>query len=268
MTVDRDRRERAQHERVRAVAGEVLAHGRVQPAERAEREAQREQRAPAGVVAAPAARSTMQTIPIRTQISISGNGLHGALGRSARDRRPARRPRRHLGRGGPAATLALVVPAHCPPAYPRVGCRATIRPTPAGSSSGAARAPGRCTSAARRSAAAAAPAAAWTGCWPRRCWWPRRCCASRSGARSRWRGCGSARRPTTCSDSNMLGIVVAFVGILVVAVRHAVAGLAPGPPLAARAARRRPRPARRRAGADLRRLGRDRAGAVRRSGSW
>ena len=75
-------------------------------------------------------------------------------------------------------------------------CRATTPRTPAGSSSGAARGPGRCTIAARRSAAAPG-AAGPTACSRPSCWWSRRCCACRCGARSRSPGCGSARRSTT-----------------------------------------------------------------------
>ena len=68
--------------------------------------------------------------------------------------------------------------------------------------------------------------------------------------------------------SHMLGIVVAFVGILASLFITLSLCVAAGPRVAAGAPRRGPRAARRRAGAHLRRHGGDRAGARSASGSW
>ncbi len=115
-TVDRDRGERAQHERVRAVAGEVLAHGRCRGRRarraRSRARAARARRRRRGA----AARSRCRRSRSARTISTSGNGLPGRLRALGAAPRPARRPRRDLRRGGLAATLALVVPAHWQPA--------------------------------------------------------------------------------------------------------------------------------------------------------
>ena len=114
-------------------------------------------------------------------------------------------------RGATASTLSSVL--HGRGNRILDGCRATTPRTPAGSSSGAARERGRCTIAARRSAAAPG-AGGPTACSRRSCSRSRCCCACRSGARSRSRGCGSARRPTTRPARTSSASSVAFVGIL------------------------------------------------------
>ena len=172
--------------------------------------------------------TTMQTIPISTHSSMSGNGCQGALGARRCARPSARRARRNLRRGGlrAAAALALVVPAHVRRASDRVsssgaaqrsdGHRRALHRAPPGHRAGALPRHARARVGGRRRRRRA--------CSRCSCWWSRRCCACRCGGRSRWRGCGSAPRSTTGSTRTSLGIVVAFFGILASLFDHAVAG--------------------------------------------
>ena len=206
---------------MRAIAAEVLARRGVQPAERAEHEPEREQRAAHGVVAREEADG-----------DADDPDQHGQL--DQRERVP-RRLRALLERvqrcgaapaAGPAercssapAALALVCAGSrassvaCDAAYPRVGAaqrsnghrRALHRP-PAGDRAGPlprhAGAGGDRPPAGRRGARVRAAA--------RR----RRCSACRCGGRSRWRGCGSARRRTTGRTRTWAGSSSRSSGIL------------------------------------------------------
>ena len=127
--------------------------------------------------------------------------------------------------------------------YPRQQWRATTPRTPAGSSSAGGRAPGRCTTGRRRSAAGRA-AGAPTRASPRSCWsLEALLCLSVWGPQPlAWLWIGS--QVDYHADSNMLGIVVAFFGILASLLVTLALATAPGPLLAAPAARRGPRPAR------------------------
>ena len=215
----------------------------------------------------------MQTIPISTATSTSGNGCQGAFGRSVRSGPVVRAVRRGGTCGAvrlraPAA-LALVVPAHVRrarsrAAYPRMGAaqrsdghRRALHRAPAGDGAGAL--PRRRPSAAARGRRRADGVLAALVLLR-----SRRCCACRSGARSRWPGCGSARRSTTSPARTCSGSSSRSSGIL--------------PRCSSRWRWRRgwtacggcvrraagPRAARRRAGAHLRRDRGGRAGRVRR----
>ena len=159
----------------------------------------------------------MQMIPTSTQSSTSGNGSRAPSGARCRPR--ARRGRRAA---GPGARWSCGDACPCCAGSLRRAAERILGVSAAQRSDRHRRALHRAPPGHR---AAALPRRAGARRRRRRrrrrrarggrCWWPRRCSACRSGARSRWRGCGSARRSTTAPDSNMLGIVVAFVGILV-----------------------------------------------------
>ena len=263
---ERDGGERGQHERVGAIAGEVLARRGVQAAERAEREAEPEDRAPT-VLSRVKKPMTMHTIPIRTLSSTSGNGCQGAFGRSSSFGvgRGARGGTCGDGALGTAAALGLVVPAHrrrgyfTPPIL--VGVPRNDPTDTGGLFIG--RRPGTGPVHYRGDPSAAGRAGSGpTACSRRCCWCSRRCSAYRSGARSRWPGCGSARRPTTSRLAHA-GHRRRLRGHPRLADGDLVAGVAAGPRVADRPPRRRARAARRRAAADLRRHRGDRAGRLR-----
>ena len=258
-TVACDRREGAQRERVRAVAREVLAQRRVEAAERAEREAQREQHSPARRRrGATDRRRCRRSRSARTARSAE-RGSRAPAGARCRPATLRGGARRHLGRRGSCGDACPCCSGSLQASVSSGECRATTRPTPAASSSGAARGPGRLhfrdtpeREGQRGQRLDGVLAAALLVAETLLClsvWGPQPLAWLWIGSQVDYR-----------VDSNMLGIVVAFLGILVSLFVTLSLASRLDRPVAPRAARRRSRPARGRTGADLRGFRRDRAG--------